>query len=370
MIFPRMLVFFCLCTLICPHEGRAQVDVSTKSVGVNGAVAEYDISGILRYQYTVVNGSSSSGSVARFTIYIGQGQDAKQVDSSGLPTDPSFLAQISVVAQSNSTSTKVVPSTASAPLGWLCSLTSDGNVAWFPYPAHLEPGKSASGFSIYSRGLPSVRAFVAQPYIDVDDLSLTPPNGQPGDTLRYKNDLDAVIRSSSTTGYTIAPASPPAYFNSSEFLKTILGYYAQAVSVGWITDPGTDVILRNRLNDVQNALTKNDISTATRSLQSLLADVKTAQATASITPELTALMTYNVQYLLAQLQSVPPAIPGDINGDRQVDCLDVALVKAAFGKKSGQEGYDARANLNGDSIIDIRDLTVVSQHLPVGTRCP
>ena len=63
-------------------------------------------------------------------------------------------------------------------------------------------------------------------------------------------------------------------------------------------------------------------------------------------------------------------ILGDLNGDRKVDCVDLTVIKAAFGKRTGQPGFDLRADVNNDGVVDIRDLTFVSQRLPVGTRCP
>jgi hypothetical protein len=60
---------------------------------------------------------------------------------------------------------------------------------------------------------------------------------------------------------------------------------------------------------------------------------------------------------------------GDLNADGKVDCLDIAVVKAAFGKRAGQQGYDLRADINDDGVVDVRDLAIVSQKLPAGTRC-
>ena len=59
----------------------------------------------------------------------------------------------------------------------------------------------------------------------------------------------------------------------------------------------------------------------------------------------------------------------DVNNDGSVDCLDIALVKLSFGKRIGQPGFDARGDVNLDGVVDIRDQSVVSQKLPVGTRC-
>lgn len=64
------------------------------------------------------------------------------------------------------------------------------------------------------------------------------------------------------------------------------------------------------------------------------------------------------------------SLAGDLNGDGKVDCADIAIVKAAFGKRIGQVGYDPVADTNNDGIIDIRDLAFVSQHLQAGTKCP
>jgi trimeric autotransporter adhesin len=52
-----------------------------------------------------------------------------------------------------------------------------------------------------------------------------------------------------------------------------------------------------------------------------------------------------------------------------VNCTDVAIVKAAYGKRAGQAGYDARADVNGDKIVNVTDLATVTRALPAGTRC-
>ena len=60
---------------------------------------------------------------------------------------------------------------------------------------------------------------------------------------------------------------------------------------------------------------------------------------------------------------------GDVNGDGRVDCTDLALVRAAFGKSTGQPGYDARADMDRNGKIDVYDLAFVSRRLPPGTNC-
>ena len=60
----------------------------------------------------------------------------------------------------------------------------------------------------------------------------------------------------------------------------------------------------------------------------------------------------------------------DLDNNGHVDCADVAIVKAAFGKRVGQVGFDARADLNHDGQVNIVDLSTVTRALPIGLRCP
>ena len=68
--------------------------------------------------------------------------------------------------------------------------------------------------------------------------------------------------------------------------------------------------------------------------------------------------------------TVPAQMPADTNGDGQINCTDIAVVKASFGKRTGQPGFDPRADVNHDGIVDVRDLAAVSQKLIPGTTCP
>jgi hypothetical protein len=90
--------------------------------------------------------------------------------------------------------------------------------------------------------------------------------------------------------------------------------------------------------------------------------------TGSAAPGSTA--TFVVQYSPVG-NSVPTIVSvlGDLNGDAKVDCSDIGIVRSAFGKATGQLGFDPRADVNFDGVINIRDLAFVSQHLPAGTVC-
>jgi len=76
-----------------------------------------------------------------------------------------------------------------------------------------------------------------------------------------------------------------------------------------------------------------------------------------------------VSHLSTLIGFVPTAVVGDVNGDSLVSCADLSVVKTSFGKRTGQFGFDPRADVNNNGVVDISDLAVVSRQLPAGTTC-
>jgi len=62
-------------------------------------------------------------------------------------------------------------------------------------------------------------------------------------------------------------------------------------------------------------------------------------------------------------------VAGDVTGDGVVDCADVAVVRASMNRRTGQAGFDARADVNDDGVVNLRDLNAVTQRVPAGTVC-
>lgn len=54
---------------------------------------------------------------------------------------------------------------------------------------------------------------------------------------------------------------------------------------------------------------------------------------------------------------------GDINGDRKIDKYDLKYIENSFGFKSGESGYNDKADLNEDGIINVLDLMIVAKNL-------
>jgi putative Ig domain-containing protein/dockerin type I repeat protein len=59
----------------------------------------------------------------------------------------------------------------------------------------------------------------------------------------------------------------------------------------------------------------------------------------------------------------------DRNHDGKVDCADVDIVRAALGSRRGDTRYEIQADVNGDGIVDWRDIRFVIHQLPPGVGC-
>lgn len=77
---------------------------------------------------------------------------------------------------------------------------------------------------------------------------------------------------------------------------------------------------------------------------------------------------------ISRLSIVVALIPtgqvlGDVNGDSVVNCADLEIVKASFGRRFFELGFDPRADINRDGVVKVDDLAFVSRRLPAGTIC-
>jgi hypothetical protein len=98
--------------------------------------------------------------------------------------------------------------------------------------------------------------------------------------------------------------------------------------------------------------------------------VKGGIATGTVDPSGTSATFTGLAALSVVVDLTPSStVSGDVDGDGKVDCTDISIVKAAFGKRVGQAGFDSRADVNHNGIVDINDLAFVSRQLSAGTTC-
>ena len=56
-------------------------------------------------------------------------------------------------------------------------------------------------------------------------------------------------------------------------------------------------------------------------------------------------------------------LPGDVNGNGSVGQDDLRLIKTAYGKRSGQTGYDPATDVNQDGRVGCFDLALAKANL-------
>ncbi len=65
----------------------------------------------------------------------------------------------------------------------------------------------------------------------------------------------------------------------------------------------------------------------------------------------------------------PMVLLADLNSDGLVDCADIAIVQASLGKRVGDPGFDPRADVDNNGVVDVRDLAFVTRRVTTGSRC-
>lgn len=61
-------------------------------------------------------------------------------------------------------------------------------------------------------------------------------------------------------------------------------------------------------------------------------------------------------------------VPGDINGDGQVNVVDLAILGSVWGLRQGSAGFDARADLDGNGDIGQPDLAILASNYAKGSQ--
>lgn len=280
---------------------RGQDIPAVRAVIFRAEVASPAGGGVLTYSYRITNVASNSGSVWGIDIDISRPAGSVDLGNEGLSNGPGFLDTISSFILQQPSTRPMVPVGLSAPDNWLVKLSDIGTAGWGAGDEvfEIQPGQSMSGYQITSRGLPAIRQFVARPFVDVDTLSIKPPEDQT-DVKRYRSEFDALEASVSAHGVTVAPTAPPADFKPLAFLETIQTYKDAAVKQGWIDDFGVANSLDVKLNSAQGALERQENTTARNVLGALLNEVE-AQSGKHLSSEAVALLKFNTQYLISKI---------------------------------------------------------------------
>ncbi len=113
------------------------------------------------------------------------------------------------------------------------------------------------------------------------------------------------------------------------------------------------------LKEVTNGTTPNrDSSNAISQRQGATGGFVAMQATGPDQGTTVKLYAYDINYVY-----------GDVNGDGQVTCADIAAATASIGRRAGQPGFVAAADVDQNGVVDVRDISAISRLLPAGSHC-
>lgn len=164
------------------------------------------------------------------------------------------------------------------------------NLILFGDENFIRPGELDSNFSIQREGVPRIGRYYVQ--------------GHNGDEFSGSG-----ILINSASGFTVAPSDSVIPFVTLDFLDTLTGYTIQSRTIGWVKDQQTSDKYIGYFNSIKNNLQQNNVGSARAVLQQVLRDVD-IDSSSALTSEAYALIRYNSEYLMGQLPSVPPPLPG------------------------------------------------------------
>ena len=285
--------------MVCVSSSAQQLP-ATKAVQIHSTVHTSPFTGVLCFDYSILNPPANSGSIATLSIDISKQPGGADVSAEGVSDGPGADSSFSQTVLEDNKAVPMISVGLSAPIGWDVSLSVQGAAVWLPANAGLPPGGNLFGLQICSRALPGIRTVLAAPYIDIQTLSIIPPNGTAADLQRYEQDLNKTEADAGTVGITLGPVAPPAQFSALDFVKTIVSYKEQAFKQAWIDNSGSVNSLDAKLNAVQAELRRGDYRTAKNELDALVHEVD-AQAGKHLTPEAVALLKFNSLYLISKL---------------------------------------------------------------------
>lgn len=253
------------------------------------------------YHYAVANSSVSLGAVWTIALDVSQPLDGTQMSSVGLVSGPGFLENTSKAVAARPETVPMVALAAQAPPGWICSEAVNGKLVWGAEDqAGLIPaGSETKGFQVSSRGLPTIRTVVLEPFLDLNQLPIVAPS-DPSDLIRYDNELAAVEASVRFSTRTVGPTAPPDNFDSVDFLSTIDSYREESLKQRWIDHRELSQSIAAKIDRAKQELLAGNTDSARSRLEELIDEVEN-QADKHLSSEAVALLKFNTLFLIGKL---------------------------------------------------------------------
>ncbi len=249
------------------------------------------------YTYVVQNDSSSVQSMETLRLEVGDVDSIQGGTIRGFQNPAHWTGWIdNVVAQPRDYTAKAI-------IVWGIADTIASIDDMYTLPANaVQPGATIT-VSFKSQGLPSIKRFWARgwapPLTEQAYDSLRELGQTHGDIIKPWF-VDAYI------GKTIAPRIPPTPFVPLSFIDTLIAMKNEAKTLGWIQESDLSDLIDTRLSKARDHLESEDESGALEDLQAALNAVEHdclgMGPVSYLTSEACALLRYNIEYLMEQLE--------------------------------------------------------------------
>jgi hypothetical protein len=253
------------------------------------------------YHYCIINHSSSRGILQSIMIDLWRKSSSVSFDTTGLIFKKPFskyMLQSNYFRVANNIVPVGFPDLPGRWEGWPIS----GNYPWASIgnvynPLH--PGDRVKGITLMSRGLPGPRQFIAEPEFQLEEFFPDLDDPSPSITIEQQDSIREAVKYHGTT---VAPWAPPAQFEPGLFIDTIKSFVRQSEISGWISSQRLADSFIALLDTAWTYIRQSKTAAANIQLHALLRQVESYRAGA-LKPEAYALIRYNTEYLISNLQS-------------------------------------------------------------------
>jgi hypothetical protein len=285
--------------LLALGEGQQGRYPNLEDVKIGSKVVFVPMQSMYFFDYTLTNSNLSEGDIAELDIDIGRPPNSVEFDTSGLLFQDDGFTERSFRRNFERLRGKIVPvGFITKPRKWTAVLSDYLTATFFTTRSFaIHPGQSLSGFSMMTRGLPSVRRCIVSPLFDVVALF---PDPEDSTVDYYVPPIDSVRRAVKFYAWTVGPTAPPAIFVATYFLDTLISYKHQALALKWIDNEGVANSLDQKLENAKDKLSKGDSAAARNILEAFVNEVE-AQKDKHLTSEAYALLKFNAEYLIDRL---------------------------------------------------------------------
>jgi hypothetical protein len=178
-------------------------------------------------------------------------------------------------------------------IGWMFgrSVVPQDRVTWGSSDStfDLYPGNSTTGFTLFSRGLPSIKDYYVRGFVEVPSADEEPDSIAGGD-----------FPENCFHGITIGPVAIPPLFEPLLFLDSLSSLVVQSRLLSWITTQPIADKYTHYFDTTRSRLQSANVKGAITTLQTVLAQAN-LDSSSTLTSEAYALIRYNTEYLINAL---------------------------------------------------------------------